>query len=77
MGAQDDKGFVRGKQRFLTNKERHLITRTFSNKGKCITRHDVREAVFHNEEFREMFEELIESDYQGSKVCGSNTVKQN
>ena len=68
--AQKDQDFIRGKRRFLTNKERDLVFKTFEfdETKKHITFDDIRKAVAENEEFREMFEELVNSEYEGSKV---------
>ena len=63
--AQKDQDFIRGKRRFLTNKERDLVLKTFvfDETKKHITFDDIRKAVAENEEFREMFEELVNSEY--------------
>ena len=74
--AQEDEEVVPGIWGFLSDKEWDLIRWTFSNKVKYLTCHDVREAMFYNEEFREMFEELIGREYQGPEVCSSDSVNQ-
>ena len=67
--AQKDQDFVRGKRRFLTNKERDLVIKTLGGESqKHISFDDIRKAVAENVEFREMFEELVNSEYEGSKV---------
>ena len=71
--TQKDEDFVRGRRRFLTNKERDLVHKTFSKHAKYITFDDIRQAVAIDEEFREMFEELVNCEYQGSKVCSSDS----
>ena len=73
--ARREEEFVRRNGRLLSKKEQDLVMRTFHNCGKGITFQQIREAVFYNEEFREMFEELIESERLGEKVCSSDTAK--
>ena len=74
--AHKDREFVRRKRKFLSHKERELVIQTFSKNGTTITSDDIQEAVLHNEEFREMFGNIINSEYQGCKVCSSDGVKQ-
>ena len=76
MRTRKDDEFVRGKHFLLSNKERDLVMRTITNSGKYLTLHEIREAVFYNEEFREMFEELVECERLGCKVCSNDRAKQ-
>ena len=67
--AQKDEDFTRGKRKFLTNKERDLVIKTLGDESKKhITFDAIRKAVAENEEFREMFEELVNSEYEGCMV---------